>query len=410
MTSRKIPVAIPVGDATNQRVPTTARVTSVLGKIFVPIAVIAIYVIIGFVIFRKKPFDMNPESTPTWTILTSGVACIIIISLLIMQSDTNGAHGYMFVIKNTGVVLGAAAIIGSLLYFGIRGSEIQKSGIRIGVYILLALVAVAITVGGGKAAFSKLSNALGKSLVWFKIVKWFSRMWYDMKRFILTQQVGTRSWMKLLLFGELFVMTGILAAPSVKRILVNRGGIVLLGDKPIPLNTERGLMIYNPKTNELAQDGILRDDRTVLMGTASIPAIGDDMFTYNYSISGWFYIEPGTHQTTNILNYSSRPSIIYDPTLSKISVKTVTGDVTSIEFPLQKWNHLVVNYDGGTLDVFMNNKLVVSQKKVLKYEVDDLTLTVGGDTGIRGGVKNILYFHKAIGRQDVSRLYRNSVL
>ena len=46
--------------------------------------------------------------------------------------------------------------------------------------------------------------------------------------------------------------------------------------------------------------------------------------------------------------------------------------------PLQKWNHFVLNYDGGTLDVFLNNELVGSKIKVVPFMTHDV-ITSGGN-------------------------------
>ena len=59
-------------------------------------------------------------------------------------------------------------------------------------------------------------------------------------------------------------------------------------------------------------------------------------------------------------------------------------------FPMQKWNNIVVNYDRGTLDIFINNKLKNTYTAVLPYmEVD--SVSVGDKNGVSGGICNILY-------------------
>ena len=77
------------------------------------------------------------------------------------------------------------------------------------------------------------------------------------------------------------------------------------------------------------------------------------------------------------------------------------------KFYMQKWNHIVVNYDGSTLDVFINNELVSSTNGVVPYN-GNTVITSGYDGGLFGGICNVRYFKDTISRGRISWLY-NSV-
>ena len=94
------------------------------------------------------------------------------------------------------------------------------------------------------------------------------------------------------------------------------------------------------------------------------------------------------------MDYGGKPTILYNGELNKLKVVMDNGlnkkPKTFIidNFPLQKWTNIVINYDGGILDVFMNSKLLTSISSVVPYMSQD-QITIGEIDGIGGGVCNV---------------------
>ena len=189
---------------------------------------------------------------------------------------------------------------------------------------------------------------------------------------------------------------------------------------------------------------------------------GTDTFNYRYAISFWFYLDsfpPSTNSSylkvVPILSYGLNPSIKYssvDNTLY-ITVKQKTDGNSVVDYIqeikpetvekwkntqenisdaiekvkempfgkdldaeghriiykhpdvlLQKWNNLILNYNGGTLDVFYNGKLVKSAIEVVPYMTFDM-LTVGTENGISGNVANLIYFKEPLDILTINTLY-----
>ena len=140
-------------------------------------------------------------------------------------------------------------------------------------------------------------------------------------------------------------------------------------------------------------------------------------YNYNYAISAWFFIraQPPNYgvsyrKHTTILDYGEKPNISYNGLDNSIKITMNNGlnkkpIIYKIkDFPLQRWNNIVVNYDSGVLDVFMNSKLVASFKNVVPYMSLD-NISVGDENGIGGGVCNVLYFPRMMTKERISINY-----
>ncbi len=143
----------------------------------------------------------------------------------------------------------------------------------------------------------------------------------------------------------------------------------------------------------------------------------DKNFLYNYSISFWYYINPQPSSTseayteyTNILNYGNRPKIEYNGKTKTLKVSCYINDNKTEEIfstnkiLFQKWNNLVINFDGGNMDIFINNELVKNQINItplMSYE----KIIVGSKNGINGGICNIVYHDKVLSKSDIELNY-----
>ena len=142
-------------------------------------------------------------------------------------------------------------------------------------------------------------------------------------------------------------------------------------------------------------------------------------FNYHYGLSFMFYINPqpastnaNYNQFTNILNYNQSPQILYKGSSNTLKITMKQGKqpskivYESKEVLLQRWNHVFINYDGGTLDVFINNHLVSSTSSIVPYMTHN-DAYVGANKGINGGIKNVIYFNENLDRNKISLLYHS---
>ena len=71
---------------------------------------------------------------------------------------------------------------------------------------------------------------------------------------------------------------------------------------------------------------------------------------------------------------------------------------------LQKWNNIIINYNGGILDIFINGELVKSDIGVVPYYTLD-SLIIGKNGGLNGGICNLVYFKKPLTALNIYFLY-----
>jgi hypothetical protein len=238
----------------------------------------------------------------------------------------------------------------------------------------------------------------------------------------------------IILLGGYFTWL-IIAKPFIQKTYLKQGGKQII-NQPMQTNKLSNVISYQ-QLNE------------------------SDKFDYQYALSFWFYIDsfpPSTsasyNKTVSILSYGENPNIQYNSndnalfitikqqqtnkkyskekelnvndiydwknTKEKISnaiknvkMLNVTYDTDSDgnriiykheNVLLQKWNHIVINYSGGTLDVFYNGKLVKSSIEVVPYMKYDM-LNVGTENGISGNVANVMYFKKPLDIYTINTLY-----
>ena len=151
-----------------------------------------------------------------------------------------------------------------------------------------------------------------------------------------------------------------------------------------------------------------------------------ERFSYKYGLSAWFYINPQPPSTssaygtyTNILNYGKKINIEYNGKLSSLRVMAAVGakgkksEVRNESIEIyetkdviyQKWNNIVINYDNGYIDVFLNGVLVASQAGAVPYMSFD-NIVAGAANGIMGGICNVTYYQDTISEKTIRINYR----
>lgn len=161
---------------------------------------------------------------------------------------------------------------------------------------------------------------------------------------------------------------------------------------------------------------------------------------YNYSISGWVFLNNpviSTNKDLEIFDFGGVPRMTYNTSTTELKLWCNTLDLSGTpvssstliynsrtnyntivkgkskdkqdqirllvdndeeldaSIPLQRWNYFVVNYNGKTMDVFMNNRLLVRSDFIMP-DIVMKPITVGdtnNNKGLNGSICNF-GFHK----------------
>ena len=306
-----------------------------------------------------------------------GFSGVMIAWLVTSLGNLSSTSGIVSFVLNLLIVV---AIL-SLVFKLITGTPVYKiPGVKLLVNILFYIPCIFVNlIDGGVWLFGKAKGmSLGK-----------------------TDPTTTTHWILLALIILLFLLY--FALPYIQKQVLKQGGTLLLNN-PVSLTTQNTLGAYqtlNDSTN----------------------------YDYQYAISFWFTLDavgPNTSTSSNrftsIMSYGGKPNVLYNASTNTLMITMKTkepnqellskkhdenGDLIVYERTgvlLQKWTHLIVNYNGGNLDIFYNGDLVKSIPGIVPYMEYD-NLNIGYENGVHGQICNLNYFKKNLTIQQVYYLY-----
>ena len=237
----------------------------------------------------------------------------------------------------------------------------------------------------------------------------FSVLFDSIVSFITGKEQSTTTTSALLIIVAIIIFIVYIKLPGLEESISLQGGQLIL-NRPVSITTMTPLATFSE-----------------LNGSTDIQ--------YEYGLSFWFYIDamapntsPAYAAYTSILSCGNKPTISYNPSENKLRItmekieRTVidtnsTGKKTEYDdsytqeivyekenILLQKCNNEIINYSGGTLDIFLNNDLMKSVNGIVPYMKNE-PLTVGSENGLYGGMCNVVYFKHSLTSSQMYYLY-----
>lgn len=143
---------------------------------------------------------------------------------------------------------------------------------------------------------------------------------------------------------------------------------------------------------------------------------------YHYSMSCWIYLNrenaapiTSANNKNVIIKYGNRPSLYFNIATKELTLETINSNDNIIvlyrtnNILYQRWNHIVITNNYGTIDLFINGNLVGSYKNIVDYEIntDDLLQVGAINNNILGGIARLYYYQTPLSLSDIKKQYTN---
>ena len=356
---------------------------------------------------------------------TSGAIMILLLIICILAAVVLGANTFpeifdssslnnkTSIFKRSLLALFGIVISGLLIFWLVYGIQNLSGKTGITSFILNVLLVVMVlgliykTMNASLPVGNSNKNAffslIGNTLLYIPCL--FSGL-FDYIGKVTTGGVNSETTGSLLmLLASLGLIVAYFKTPSLFNILNVQGGEQLV-NKPVYTDSKYSLGSYQELN-------------------------GSDKTDYQYAISFWVFLDavpPNTSSSyskfTSLLNFANKPNVLYNGTTNTLMITTDQKNLKEVtenklidfdengnriiykhsNFLLQKWNNIIINYNGGVLDIFLNGELVKSDIGVVPYMTYD-NLTIGEDDGIKGGICNVIYFKQALNSSNIYYLY-----
>jgi len=204
---------------------------------------------------------------------------------------------------------------------------------------------------------------------------------------------------------EAILLIGYFTLPAlIKRLVHHDSHLLVSQETPLYINKKHNIGSYNQ-----------------LYRSKRFP-------NYHYTLHAEFYINKSpvsssgsnkndSYPCKNLLSYGKSPIVCYHSEKNTLTITSMIGDghdhgdkkeiilLQNYQVPLQTWNKLVIQYDSGIMDIFINNELLSSTKGVMPYMKYD-SIIVGQENGLDNGsaIRNVQYYNRNLTTMEMSML------
>uniref|UniRef100_A0A6C0I1H2 Uncharacterized protein n=1 Tax=viral metagenome TaxID=1070528 RepID=A0A6C0I1H2_9ZZZZ len=374
-------------------------------------------IIIGICVFISYEIYLASTNESLFKNNSSFYFTIIIIPLLsiflyILYGYTLNKQELMIFYVILGLSLSILLIIYFLIYTNLANVIFNK-------YILYTL-SLGIILVGLAIVYNVFSERFKKQVGWsgffINMLFYIPCLIIDFIQYIIKESNETpRPFFILFIIEILLIIFFIYLLPLIKS-KINENSILLLND-PIMLSGETRI------------DADLKDKQLDQIDTSTYTTTTNEItqLSQKFALSMWVYINPlsssklGYTKETNIFNYGNvgdnhHPQIVHKIDNNGTNIRfylTNKGIPYDTTIPYQKWNNILLNYNGESVDIFINGTLnytyLIGQDQPSFLDTD--IIIIGQDNGnmnndsLYGSMCNIVYYKNPLSNTDIIQNY-----
>ena len=330
------------------------------------------------------------------------IQSIIPIIQSIIQSFTSILDNFKNITSSKTVLLG-------LLGIGVMYGLFQISSTNIGfqtlqyasiiVSILIVFVALSMLYKINQTAIYNMTGIQGFIV---NFILFIPCLITDFIEYLYGEFATTPKIVYILFVIELILILLYLYLPKIMKQMNERFGKVIV-DKPERINLQKDATNYI-------------DMQSAEIPTDSQPLTGSKL-TVNvrkkFAMSMWVYIVPMPtnhipyNKEATILDFAYHPRIVYDGSQRNFRIYYSGSKSDQFDAPHEKWNHIFVNYDKDTVDMYLNGELkttIPREEQTGGFFVGDI-LTIGQDNGLQGGIAKVVYYERPLLIHEIRNVY-----
>jgi uncharacterized membrane protein len=312
---------------------------------------------------------------------------------MLMENNGDQNKSYYVVI---GIVAGLMGLYLFMSNYGITASMISTAGYFLSfllVFIVLIGMAIAYTM-----FLEKMYDSNGLTGFIVGLLFYLPCMIRDFLSWISKEITGTPMSIYMLFIIELLLILSYFHIPRLYKKILDRDGKTVLEDATVLANKvsiSNYVELFGDPT--IGKD-IIKSSRNLLQNT--------------YAVSFWVYPYPNPlgkeYQTRKeIFTFGLHPMITYDGKTDTFYIKSGTKGEEDFKLLPNRWNHIAINYQKNSVDLFVNGSL--TRSLVPRNNTDENiaigdSVTVGDENGVGGGIRKVVFYKQPLTAQEISTI------